>query len=199
MTKKFVIFVIFLLTLTVFESTKHVVRGDGVVSNQVSDEILAMKLDPEAKVLAKYLADFDSPLQFYAQDLVDAAKAYGLDWKMLPAIAGVESTFGKNMPGGYNAWGWGVYGNQAVYFGSWREAIFTIAKSLREDYLDKGLTEPYSISRAYATSPYWGGKVSYFMNELESYAKIYRADSNLSDIRTPTDKVAATSGLIALR
>ncbi len=199
MTKKFAILVVFLLTLTVFESTNNIVRGDDVVLNQVSDEIMARKLDPEAQILAKYLAEFDSPLQFHAQDLADASRAYGLDWRMLTAIAGVESTFGKNIPGGYNAWGWGVYGNQAIYFSSWKVAIFTIAKSLRENYLDKGLVEPYSINKAYAASPYWGGKVSYFMNDMGRYAKNYHAEASLSDIRIPTDKVAANSGLVASR
>ncbi len=174
--------------------------------NQVSDEIVARKLDPEAQVLAKYLAEADSPLQFHAQDFVDAARIYGLDWKMLPAIAGVESTFGKNIPGGYersstsyNAWGWGVYGNQAIYFDSWRTAIFTIASALRENYLNKGLTDPYSINKIYAASPTWGGKVSYFMNDLDRYAKNYQPEAILADIRVPSTRVAATSGLIAFR
>jgi len=206
MTKKFLIFAVSLFLLAFFQKQNFEVRATDVAPNQVSDEIVARKLDPEAQVLAKYLAEADSPLQFHAQDFVDAARIYGLDWKMLPAIAGVESTFGKNIPGGYersstsyNAWGWGVYGNQAIYFDSWRTAIFTIASALRENYLNKGLTDPYSINKIYAASPTWGGKVSYFMNDLDRYAKNYQPEAILADIRVPSTRVAATSGLIAFR
>lgn len=199
MAKKLAIFIFILLILPTFYSNKFEVRGDNVVSNQPSDEVSARKLDSEAEVLAKYLAQFESPLQYNAQDFVDAARTFGLDWKMLPAIAGVESTFGKFIPGGYNAWGWGVYGNQAIYFTSWREAIFTIAAGLRENYINKGLTEPYSMNRAYAASPYWGGKVSYFMNDMEKFAQKYEAENIKADVGFTPVKIAATSGLLTQR
>ncbi len=155
-------------------------------------EIVATKLDPKAQVLSEYLASFNSPLQYHAQDFIDAAEAYDLDWKMLPAIAGVESTFGKHIPGGYNGWGWGVYGTQAIYFSSWREAIFTISKGLRENYMDKGYTEPYSMNRIYAASPTWGARVSYFMNDMEKFAAGYHTTDNVvTNANEP--KIAAIS------
>jgi hypothetical protein len=93
---------------------------------------------------------------------------------MLPAIAGVESTFGKFVPGSdyypsYNAWGWGVYGTQAIYFKSWREGIFTVAEGLRKNYLNKGLTDSYSINRAYSESPAWGWKVEFFQKDITRF------------------------------
>lgn len=199
MIKKLVILTAFAFILTTLQPKSFKVRAADVAQSQVSDEVVARKIDPEAAVLAGYLADTGSPLQFYAQDFIDASKAYGLDWKMLPAIAGVESTFGKNIPGGYNAWGWGVYGNQAVYFSSWRTAIFTIASALREHYLNKGLTDPYSINKIYAASPTWGERVTYFMNDLDRYSKNYQADATPVDVRVSSAKVAATSGLVAFR
>ncbi len=192
-----IILVLILIALLTTSKTEGI--GEDVVKNSQIQEIQAQKLDKEAQILADYLAGFDSPLQYFAQDLVDAARTYQLDWKMIPAIAGVESTFGKQTPGGYNAWGWGVYGNQAIYFSSWREGIFTIAKGLRENYLDKGLTEPYSINRIYAASPYWGGKVTYFMQDIDNFAA--RSDTSKTDIsKTTTDlKIAAVSGQLVLR
>lgn len=163
----------------------------------IPSQVEGKKLDAKAKILADYLAKFDSPLTNQAQDFIDAANTYNLDWKLIPAIAGVESTFGKQIPGGYNAWGWGVYGDQAIYFSSWREAIFTIAKGLRENYVDKGYAEPYAMNRIYAASPYWGGKVTYFMNDLEKFANSYVA---LDSTQISKDvKFAAASGQIALR
>lgn len=154
--------------------------GEANVANGRIVEVQARKLDPEAKILADYLASYGSPLQYHAQDFADAAKQHGVDWKLVPAIAGVESTFGKFIPGGhdprftsYNAWGWGVYGNQAIYFSSWREAIFTITRGLKENYINRGLTNPYAMNRIYAASPVWGSKVSYFLGDIESFAKDY--------------------------
>ncbi len=160
-------------------------------------EIEAKKLDNKANILAKYLAKFDSPLQYHAQDFIDASKTYGLDWKMLPAIAGVESTFGKQIPGGFNAWGWGVYGTQAIYFDSWKDGIFTIARGLREGYLNKGLTDPYSINRIYAASPYWGGKVSYFMQDLENFANQFEPTNQTTGLVGKAPSIAAVSGQLA--
>ena len=85
---------------------------------QPSDEIVAKKMDRNAVILSAYLSKHNSPMQYHAQDFIDAAKTYELDWKMLPAIAGVESTFGKKIPGGYNAYGWGIYGSNRIYFKS---------------------------------------------------------------------------------
>ena len=169
MNKRILVFI--LLILPLIFSSKNLLAEDLVEKNPGTVQIETKRLDPQAKILADYLAGFNSPLENHAQDFIDAAKAYDLDWKLLPAIAGVESTFGKQIPGGYNGWGWGVYGTQAIYFSSWKEAIFTIAKGLRENYLNKGLTEPYSINKAYAASPYWGGKVAYFMQDLENFSK----------------------------
>ncbi len=140
-------------------------------NNLVSETIEVKELDGRAKILSKYLASYNSPMQYHAQDFIDAADKYELDWKMLPAIAGVESTFGKFIPGGYNAYGWGVYGTNRIYFKSWRDGIFVVAKGLREGYLSKGLKDPYSINRVYAASPHWGKNVTFFMNDLEKYSK----------------------------
>lgn len=142
-----------------------------VVAKDTSSHVVeGRELDKRAKVLAAYLASHNSPMQYHAQDFIDAADKYALDWKMLPAIAGVESTFGKFIPGGYNAYGWGVYGTNRIYFASWTDGIFTVAKGLRENYFNRGLTNPYAINRAYAASPHWGRHVTFFMNDLEKYA-----------------------------
>ena len=170
-------------------------EAENVIENNTSSEqIQAKKLDNRAVILTKYLAKYNSPLQYHAQDFIDAAKTYDLDWKMVVSIAGVESTFGKHIPGGYNGWGWGVYGTQAIYFESWKDGIYTVSKGLREGYLNKGLTDPYSINRVYAASPTWGKNVTYFMNDLEKFAKEFEAQ-NLEPAKIESNiKIAAVSG-----
>lgn len=141
------------------------------------------QLDYRAKILQDYLTKFNSPLALHAQDFIEAADTHQLDWKLVPAIAGVESTFGKRTPGNslypsYNGWGWGVYGTQAIYFKSWREGIFTVSEGLRKNYFNKGLTTPTTINPVYAASKTWGRNVDFFMNEMEKFANSYES-SNL--------------------
>lgn len=193
MKRKLQILIMLLFTLFSFNLN---FGGAPVVAenNQYSKEVELRELDERAKILSDYLAKYNSPMQYSAQDFVDAAELYGLDWRMLPAIAGVESTFGKFIPGGYNAWGWGVYGTNVIYFKSWRDGIFTIAKGLRENYLNRGLQDPYSINRAYAASKTWGFRVSFFMNDLEKYSHKYQLQKSGISQAIEIPKVAAISG-----
>lgn len=166
-----------LIILPLLTNSPSLAQGKSLV---VKEQIESKVLDNRAKVLQAYLSKFSSPLQFHAQDFIEAADTYDLDWKLVPAIAGVESTFGKAIPGGveqsstsYNAWGWGVYGTQAIYFKSWREGIFTVSEGLRSNYLNKGLVDPYSINKVYASSPTWGSKVTYFLKDLDGFNTKY--------------------------
>ena len=167
--------------------------------NLVPEQIEAKQLDRKAEILAAYLQKHDSPLKYHAQDLIDAAKQYNLDWKLVPSIAGVESTFGKFIPGGYNGWGWGVYGNQAIYFNSWTEAIFTVSKGLREEYIDKGLTDPFSMNRVYAQSPQWAGKVTFLMTEIDKFASQFETAHSQQLIKLPQSQIAAISATPMVR
>lgn len=168
--------------------------------------IEAKTLDKRAQVLKDYLAKYNSPLQDSAQDFIDAADQYNLDWRLVVSIAGTESTFGKFIPGGhdplytsYNGWGWGVYGDNSLGFKSWRDAIFTISQGLKENYVDKGYTEPLSMNRKYASSQTWGVRVVYFMNEIDKFAKGYPFDVELEEIEVAKlDNLPETKGLTTL-
>lgn len=197
MNKKLIIFVF--SALIFLPLVNKPAGGDLLAKSDVKEEIVYKKLDNKAQILSAYLASYNSPLKYHAQDFVDAAEEYGLDWKMLPAIAGVESTFGRFIPGGYNAYGWGVYDTQAIYFKSWKEGIFNVSKGLRENYLNKGLKDPYSINRVYATSPSWGGNVTYFMNDIDKFAKKYDTNKWFTKVNIPAIKIAAVSGKLTVR
>ncbi len=169
--KLFITSLILLLLLVPFipkaEADTLVFETDQVMT------VEAKALDPRAKVLKDYLTEKNSPMQYHAQDFIDAADEYGVDWKLVPAIAGVESNFGKYTPGGYNGWGWGVYGTNRIYFKNWRDGIYTVTSGLKQNYINKGLTNPYTMNRVYASSPTWGTKVSYFINDIDKYSANY--------------------------
>ena len=163
-------------------------------------EVQAKPLDQRAVILRDYFAKYDSPLQDYAEDFVDAADTYGVDWKLVPSIAGVESTFGKATPGNYyypsyNGWGWGVYGTQSLSFKSWKDGIYTVTAGLQKNYISKGITSPYDINYTYASSTAWGGHVAFFMDDLDRFAKAYPNEQsfNLDQAKTEVQTISAQS------
>ena len=117
--------------------------------------------DARAKLVANFIERNDiggnSPLQpydEYGQIFVDIADKYGLDFRLLPAIARKESTFCKSNIGRkyYNCFGWGVPASgitEAGKFNSYEEGIEKVAAGLKKNYLDKGLTDPIAIMRKY--------------------------------------------------
>lgn len=181
------------------------VSAQAQVLNTQNEQVVAIEakpIDRRAQIIKDYLAKHNSPLENSAQDFIEAADQYGLDWRLVVSIAGTESTFGKFIPGGhdplytsYNGWGWGVYGDNVLKFKSWREAIFTISKGLKENYVDKGYTEPMIMNKKYAASPTWGAKVTYFMNDLEKFALNYPEDVELNEIEVASSELPETVGL----
>lgn len=120
-------------------------------------------------ILYNFLDNYNSPLKNYALNFVEDADKYKLDYRLLAAISGVESTFGQQLPyNSYNAWGWGIYGDNMIRFNSYPEAITSISKSLRENYIDNWKAQNvYQIGRFYAASPTWAQRVVYFMGKIE--------------------------------
>ena len=124
--------------------------------------------DIRVEKLRVFLTRYDSPLTPFAQDFVELADKYQIDWRLVPAITGVESTFGKQIPyHSYNAYGWN---NGNYYFKSWEDSVTIVTKALKEKYYNRGLDNPYKIGPVYAPpSQTWAGKVSFFMQKIEDF------------------------------
>lgn len=176
MLRRIFLFSLLALFLSTLPTSKleedSLVSKSGKPEPKITAKVAVKKLDNRAKILKDYLAQYNSPLQYHAQDFIDAADTYQLDWRLMPAISGVESTFGKASYG-FNGWGWG--GSNLIVFNGWRDGIFTISKGLKERYVDKGLTEPYSMNKIYAASPTWGTRVTKFMNDMHQFSQKYQS------------------------
>lgn len=137
--------------------------------------------DSRSIILKEYLKQYNSPLVPFAQNFVDIADKYNLDWKLVAAISGVESTFGQQIPSNsFNGWGWGIYGDNMIRFSSWTHGIETVSEGLRNRYINKlGTNDVYAIGRLYAASPTWAQKVEYFMNSIDQF-KDAKLATNLS-------------------
>lgn len=130
--------------------------------------------DTRAKRLRMFLESYDSPLAGEAETFIAEADKNNLNWKLVAAIAGVESTFGKHIPtGSYNGWGWGVFTGAAdgVHFKNWADGIAVVSEGLRKTYIDRGAENIYDMGWIYAANGNsWASHVRYFVEKLESFA-----------------------------
>lgn len=120
--------------------------------------------DTRAERLARFLQAQGSPIAPYSTDLVKIADAYNLDWRFLPAIAGVESTFGQAVPGhSYNPYGWN---NGHTYFKDWVAASDYVAKEITIRWGAGEAATPWKVGPGYAASPTWASRVNFYMKVI---------------------------------
>lgn len=141
-------------------------KGTLLVSETISQS------DARAKIVENFFRGYNSPLADVAESFVNVADKYDLDWQLLPSIAMQESNGGKKViRSSHNPFGFGIYEGLVVKFSSWEEAIERVGKSLREDYVNKGLTTPHQIMAKYTPPALlkggdWAIGVNSFMEEL---------------------------------
>jgi len=126
--------------------------------------------DARPIIIRQYLAKYNSPLEPYADLIFQTSQKYDLDYRLLVAIAQQESNLGKKIPAdSYNAWGWGIHSRGTLGFANWEEAIETVSRGLREDYLDQGLVTLEQMMTKYTplSNGSWAFGVKQFMGEME--------------------------------
>jgi len=136
-------------------------------SASITKSAANFNFDYRVENLRKYLENFNSPLSLYAQDFVTFADKNEIDYRLVPSIAGVESTFGKFIPSNsFNAYGW-ANGNYS--FTSWPDSIAKVSETLKSGYIDKGAPTIAKIAKRYAPpSTTWGYNVKYFLGKIDS-------------------------------
>ena len=157
----------------IFSSKPAHVSYAALPSTYSTMQVSIQVADGRVAKLQQFFARHGSPLQPYAQDIVDDADRYGLDYEILPAIAGQESGWCKHIiEGSYNCFGWGIYGDHVTRFPDYPTAIDTVTKGLVIHYVKQGLTTPEEIMQRYnptsnANGGSWANGVNYFLNELQ--------------------------------
>ncbi len=139
---------------------------------KTTPELLAEFKTQDIRVanLKYFFRKYESVLYDNSEFIVKMADQYKLDYRLIPAIAMQESGLCKNIyEGSYNCWGWGIYGNKVTRFASYDEAIETISRGLKKNYIDKGLTTPEDIMRKYTppSTGSWAFGVNFFLKIIE--------------------------------
>ncbi len=130
---------------------------------------------PDTRIIAlrRFLQKYKSPMLPYADLIISQADKYNQDWRIVVAISGVESRFGKILPhNSYNAWGWRG-GRQGKFsnFNNWEHAIIYITKAFSSGYGQA--PNPYSFYKIYCPpcTTAWPNTVTKYMQELSNIRK----------------------------
>jgi len=114
------------------------------------------------------LEDYHSPMAKHAKELIEIAEANHLDWTLMAAIAGTESSFGRRMPQDcLNPYGWGIYPGHRICFTSFPEAAGEVASGLAKRYNTTSLA---TIAKTYnhVSPEAWQAHTAYFINLIKN-------------------------------
>ena len=159
-------------TPNVTSPTPQVLSATTPVDNPThpTESFQIVAADARPLIVKNYLHRYSSPLEPFAEYMVQTSDEYSLDYRLLPAIAQQESNLCKKIPdGSHNCWGFGIYGDNVIRFADYPQAISTVAKALKRDYLDHGLDTPEKIMAKYTppSNGSWAEAVHQFLAELE--------------------------------
>ena len=136
----------------------------GALAYQVKTE------DAVPEIIKAYLTKYNSPLLPHADYLVNAARSYRIDPRLLVAIAQQESNLCKKIPDdSFNCWGWGIHSRGTLKFTSYEEAIDAVVKGLAKNYFGEGLTTPEAIMGIYTplSDGSWARGVQQFIEAMK--------------------------------
>ena len=117
--------------------------------------------DPRLALLKKFLTNNDCPVKNLSVEFLVAADRNGLDWRLLPSIAFIESTGGKAYQNN-NIFGWD---NGDIRFSSIKEGIHSVGQELANSRFYKGKTLDQKL-RTYNRFPHYPGSVKSVMAQI---------------------------------
>lgn len=129
------------------------------------------KFDLRETILRKFLRDNHCPDEQYTETFIAEADSHGLDWRLLPSLALVESGGGRTARGN-NLFGWA---NGKMTFNSISEAIHTVASTLAHGkaYRNKDLDAKLAT---YNHGTDYRAMVRDIMNQISPQQQVEAAD-----------------------
>ena len=123
------------------------------------------EFDNRVQGVKKFLVHYNSPMADSAESFVSCAERHRINYKLLVAISGKESTFGRYQRG-FNSFGWDIHRGRT--FNSFSDAICTVAEGLSKSYDTSSIRK---IAYRYApdfenNTEKWIKDVEYFMSQL---------------------------------
>lgn len=118
---------------------------------------------------AEYLTRKKSDLAPAAGTFISEGRKWNIDPRLIMAIAGAETTFGKHLCAKNNAWNWFHKRTcKPSEFPSYEEGIQTVTKFMRRSYVQRGYNTIPLIRARYCAEgcDNWTKLVSHFRDEI---------------------------------
>ena len=76
-------------------------------------------------------------------------------------------------PGSHNCWGYGIYGTKKVHFDNYSQAVAQVAKTIKEAYIKRGLTNATLVEDRWTPSSEgnWSYSVNFFIGKIRALEK----------------------------
>lgn len=149
-------------------SSKPLVLGASTFNLDITDARAAMLDDVFEK--------FKCPVTGLGNVFVREADKNNIPYWLVAAVSFQESNCGKKTPEkdgieSYNAWGWGVYGDNVKMFDSWEHGIQVVSKYMAEEFHSQGVTDPCEMMKTYTppSSGSWCEGVKFFGDIISNY------------------------------
>lgn len=148
-----------------------------VPQNYTAEIVNALKIDQEkiikeeeimrkAESVERLMARFNSPMAGYGELIVRRSEECGGDYKIITAIAGNESGFGRIPYKLYNPFGY----LDGVQYSGWEEAIYVITCKISERFIKPCNGDLVCIVRTYGGSDTdkekWVRNIRWFISQL---------------------------------
>jgi hypothetical protein len=139
---------------------------------------------PSPEDIDLYLACWNSPLEGEGETFWEAGRANDVDPRLLVALAGAESSFGKAICTPFNAWNWSYRGVCKSPFDSWSDGIWTVAEGVRRIYLDGGKNTIHTMSDGRRPS-YCGKGCGFWIPNVTRFFRDQGGDPMSDDLGFP--------------
>ena len=137
-------------------------------TSSISSSIALPEISEKAKEVEAFILSQNGSPMFAseAQTSIDKANECGVDYKLMIAIAGYESGYGRKPMKKYNPYGW----KNGKTYSSFKEAISEITCQFGNRYIKKGLDTVKEISNIYlgptGNHDAWIKNVSYIKSQI---------------------------------
>lgn len=166
---------LFLLGYGTYKHNGQQRHNENVLPKATGAKTLELLHREESRKIQTFFKNYDSPLESQADDIVNASYVYGIDYRILPAIAMVESGGCKYPAPGtlYNCFGFKSYSSPNGWwrFENYNESIWKIAQTLGTNPAYKRFQETGQIQELAIvynlSSQKWIEDVNYFYNQIK--------------------------------
>jgi len=144
--------------------------GLGGQENQAEVKDIVLADDARLMLIKNYLKKCKSPLEPYAELILELSDTYEFDYRWILAIGQMESNLCKKTPvDSYNCWGYGIHSKGTLRFESYELALKSFAAYLKKEYFDKGYKTPEEMMSKYCphSNGSWARGINQFFADIE--------------------------------